>query len=74
MEIVQERDLSEVGSLVVTEIGRDKHNHDPEQRRIGEIDQDSKRVSVNRDRIRCYKCREYDHYARECPNTITDED
>ena len=31
-------------------------------------------VSTNRDMIRCYKCREYDHFARECPNTITDED
>ena len=25
------------------------------------------RVSTNRDRIRCFKCREYDHFARECP-------
>ena len=31
-------------------------------------------VSTNRDRIRCYKCREYDCFARECPNAITDED
>ena len=22
---------------------------------------------MNRDRIRCFKCREYDHFARECP-------
>ena len=22
---------------------------------------------TNRDRIRCFKCREYDHFARECP-------
>ena len=25
------------------------------------------RASANRDRIRCFKCREYDHFARECP-------
>ena len=25
------------------------------------------RASMNRDRIRCFKCREYDHFARECP-------
>ena len=24
------------------------------------------RVSTNRDRIRCFKCREYNHFAREC--------
>ena len=22
---------------------------------------------MNRDRIRCFKCREYNHFARECP-------
>ena len=30
------------------------------------------RVNTNRDR--CYRCREYDHFARECPNTVTDEE
>ena len=25
------------------------------------------RVSTNRDRIRCFECREYDHFAWECP-------
>ena len=32
------------------------------------------RVSINRDRIRCYRCREYDHSATECPNMVTDEE
>ena len=32
------------------------------------------RVSTNRDRIRCYRCREYDHFMAECPNTQTDEE
>ena len=31
-------------------------------------DQDPE-VSTNRDRIRCYECREYDHLARNCPNS-----
>ena len=26
------------------------------------------RITTNRDRIRCYKCREYDHFMNECPN------
>ena len=25
------------------------------------------RTSTNRDRIRCFECREYNHFARECP-------
>ena len=24
------------------------------------------RASTNRDRIRCFECREYDHFVREC--------
>ena len=29
-------------------------------------------VSTNKDRCRCYRCNEYDHFARECPNDVTD--
>ena len=25
------------------------------------------RASTTRDRIRCFECREYDHFVRECP-------
>ena len=28
---------------------------------------------MNRDRIRCFRCREYDHFANECLNTGTDD-
>ena len=31
------------------------------------------RIRTNRDRVRCHKCREYDHYANECPNAITSD-
>ena len=31
------------------------------------------RITTNADRIRCYRCREYNHFANECPNTITRE-
>ena len=30
--------------------------------------------STNRDRSRCYRCNEYDHFARECPNVTLDEE
>ena len=29
-------------------------------------------TSTNRDRIRCFKCREYDHFANVCPNLVPD--
>ena len=32
----------------------------------------SSHVSTNRDRCRCYRCNEYDHFARECPDMVTD--
>ena len=31
------------------------------------------RVTTNRDRIRCYRCREYDHYSNECQNAVTSD-
>ena len=33
-----------------------------------------RRVSTNRDRIRCYNCREYDHFARDCPTSREERD
>ena len=27
------------------------------------------RASTNRDRIRCYKYREYDHFTKDCPTS-----
>ena len=32
------------------------------------------RVSTNRDRIRCYKCREYDHSGKDCPTSEEERD
>ena len=32
------------------------------------------RASTNRDRIRCYNCREYDHFVRDCPNSREERD
>ena len=29
------------------------------------------RTSTNRGRIRCFKCREYDHFTNHCPNSQT---
>ena len=32
------------------------------------------RASTNRDRIRCFECRESDHFARDCPTTQADRE
>ena len=32
------------------------------------------RANTNRDRIRCYNCREYDHFVRDCPNSREERD
>ena len=32
------------------------------------------RVSTNRDRIRCYKCQEYDHSTKDCPTTKVEKE
>ena len=32
------------------------------------------RASTNRDRICCYNCREYNHFARDCPSSREERD
>ena len=34
----------------------------------------SSRISTSRDRIKWCKCKEFDHFANECPNSVTDEE
>ena len=31
-------------------------------------------VSTNRDRLKCFRCSEYGHFAREYPNMMTEDD
>ena len=31
-------------------------------------------MSTNRDRIRCYRCREYEHFAKDCPTSKEDRE
>ena len=49
---------------------RDRNN----RRRDDSRSQSDSWVSTNRDHVRCYQCREYDHFVSECPNTPTDEE
>ena len=54
---------------------RDRHDNRPVQlRREESRSRSSSGVSTNHDHVRCYRCREYDQFASECPNTPTDKE
>ena len=50
----------------------DKAHYLTEEMNLGS--RSNSRVSTNCDCVRCYRCREYDHFASECPNIPTDEE
>ena len=55
---------------------RDRYN-DRSTQSLGRDESRSKfnsRVSTNLDHVRFYRCREYNHFASECPNMPTDEE
>ena len=39
-----------------------------------EMSLDPNPINTNHDCVRCNRCREYDHFASECPNMPTDEE
>ena len=61
---------------------RDRNNDRPIQSRQSilshgrdeSISRSNSRVGTNHDCVRCCRCREYDHFASECPNTPTDDE
>ena len=54
---------------------RDRNNSRSVPRRREESrPQSNSRVSTNCNRVRCYRCWEYDHFMSECPNTPTDKE
>ena len=61
---------------------RDRNNDRPIQLRQNSVShgrdeprsRSNSRVSTNCNHVRCYKCREYNHFASECPNMPTDEE
>ena len=40
---------------------------------MGTRNRSNSRVTKNRDRIICFRCSEYDHFANESPNTGIDD-
>ena len=60
---------------------RDRYDNRPVQSRQSTLShgrdesrsRSNSRISTNHDRVRYYRCREYDHFASECPNMPKDE-
>ena len=51
----------------------DNRRHDSPNVNLGTRNRSNPRVTTNRDRIRCYRYREYDHFSNECPSAVTDD-
>ena len=80
-KIVEETmEMKVIMTIIETDIGQEKEHlkeitvvtetevHVKTDLRLGS------RANTNRDRIRCYKCREYDHFMRDCPNSREERD
>ena len=50
---------------------RNDGRHGSPNANLGTRNRLNSRVTTNRDRVRYYRCREYDHFAYECPNAVT---
>ena len=51
----------------------DCRRHDSPNANLEARTRSNSRVTTNRDGIRCYRCREYDHFVNECPNAVADD-
>ena len=54
--------------------GEDKRNNSRLTSRSISVSTPGSRISTNRDSIRCYKCRVNEHFASNCPNSVTNEE
>ena len=67
------RDRSRTRERSLTPRRNGNRKYDSPNVNLGTINRSNSRVTTNRDRIRCFRCREYDHFANECPNAVTDD-
>ena len=57
----------------MTPRGNDDSWYESPNMNSGTRSKSNSRVTTNRDRIRCFRYREYDQFANECPNIGTDD-
>ena len=52
---------------------RDDRSYKSLNSNSGTRNRSTSRITLNRDRVRCYKCSKYDQFANECPNSVSDD-
>ena len=67
------RNRSRTRERSLTPRKNDNRRHDSSNENLGTRNRSNSRVTTNRNRIRCYRCGKYDHFANECPNAVTDD-
>ena len=67
------RDRSRSREISLTPRGNHNRWYDGPNVNLGTRSRSNSRFSTNRDRIRCFGCRKYDHFANKCPNIGTDD-
>ena len=79
---IVEENMGIIGAMIIIEAGIDQEKGHSQKIMVTigiEVLCNSKsrsgsRASTNIDRVRCYNCREYDHCARNCPNSGEERD
>ena len=80
MEVkIIEVDIEEIIEMIITRgrsRSRDKQYSDNTRRSDRSVSRSrwGSKASNNRDRIRCHKCREYDHFAKDCPTSKVEKE
>ena len=63
-EVKVEVEMKAMVMIIFRGRSRDRNQRRREESRS----RSNSRVSTNQDHVRCYRCREYNHFASECPN------
>ena len=74
-----EENIGIIGTIIIIKVGIDQEKgHSQGITAIisssNNRSRSGSRASTNRDRIRCYNCREYEHFVRNCPNSREERD
>ena len=72
MEIEVDRDRSRTRERHLP-TRRDNRRYQIPNSSSGTRNRSTSRVTMNRNRVQCYKCREYTHFGNDCSNSVMDD-